>query len=220
MYFWSRGPVVNINQTELEREIGVSVSSIVDWQNFLRDIAGEFCNQNDRMIGGEGVEVEMDETCVSRRKYNRGRIVKHKQWLVGGVQRNSLGKKCFVEMVADRKRPTLERIIRRRVKPGSIILTDQWKPYFSIEKMGRRYTHKSVNHSKEYVRKDNKKIHTQNIECLWQKLKRRHKTEFGTAETTFESYMNEFVWKQKFGGDDCFFHLISQITNNQKYLCE
>ncbi|CAK5007649.1 unnamed protein product [Meloidogyne enterolobii] len=55
---------------------------------------------------------------------------------------------------------------------------------------------------------------------LWQKLKRRHKTEFGTVETTFESYMNEFVWKQKFGGDDCFFHLISQITNNQKYLCE
>ena len=99
-------------------------------------------------------------------------------------------------------------------------MTDQWKPYFSIEKMGRRYTHKSVNHSKEYVRRDNKKIHTQNIECLWQKLKRRHKTEFGTAETTFESYMNEFVWKQKFGGDDCFFHLISQITNNQKYLCE
>ena len=118
MYFWSRRPVIHINQTELEREIGVSVRSLIDWQNFLRDIAGEFCNQNDRMIGGEGVEVEMDETCVSRRKYNKGRMVKHKQWLVGGVQRNSLGKKCFVEMVADRKRPTLERIIRRRVKPG------------------------------------------------------------------------------------------------------
>uniref|UniRef100_A0A1I8BZI8 FLYWCH-type domain-containing protein n=1 Tax=Meloidogyne hapla TaxID=6305 RepID=A0A1I8BZI8_MELHA len=42
----------------------------------------------------------------------------------------------------------------------------------------------------------------QNIESLWQKLKRRHKTEFGTAETTFESYMDEFVWKQQFGGDD------------------
>jgi len=56
MYFWSRRPVIHINQTELERETGVSVPSLIDWQNFLRDIAGEFCNQNDRMIGGEGVE--------------------------------------------------------------------------------------------------------------------------------------------------------------------
>ena len=70
---------------------------------------------------------------------------------------------------------------------GSIILTDQWKPYLSIENMGRRYAHKTVNHSKEFVRKEDKNVHTQNIECLWQKLKRRHKTEFGTAET-FELY--------------------------------
>ena len=86
--------------------------------------------------------------------------------------------------------------------------------------MGRRYIHKTVNHSKEFVKKEDKKIHTQNIESLWQKLKRRHKTEFGTADTTFESYMNEFVWKQQFGGDDCLFHLISQIVTNEKYLCE
>ncbi|KAL7071056.1 hypothetical protein ACQ4LE_009709 [Meloidogyne hapla] len=36
----------------------------------------------------------------------------------------------------------------------------------------------------------------------------------------FESYMDEFVWKQQFGGDDCFYYLISQIVNNKKYLCE
>ena len=38
--------------------------------------------------------------------------------------------------------------------------------------MGRRYAHKTVNHSKEFVRKD-KNVHAQNIKCLWQKLKRR-----------------------------------------------
>ena len=69
------------------------------------------------MIGGEGVEIEADETCVSKRKYNRGRMVRHQQWLVGGVERNNEGRRCFVEMVPNRKRSTLERIIRRRVLP-------------------------------------------------------------------------------------------------------
>ena len=36
----------------------MSVQSLIDWHNFLREIAGEFCNQNNRMIGGEGVEIE------------------------------------------------------------------------------------------------------------------------------------------------------------------
>ena len=53
-----------------------------------------------------------------KRKYNRGRMVRHQQWLVGGVGRNSEGRRCFVEMVPNRKRPTLERIIRHRVLPG------------------------------------------------------------------------------------------------------
>ena len=39
--------------------------------------------------------------------------------------------------------------------------------------MGRRYAHKTVDHSKEFVRKEDKNVHAQNIECLWQKLKRR-----------------------------------------------
>lgn len=93
----------------------MSVQSLIDWHNFLREIAGEFCNQNNRMIGGEGVEIEADETCVSKRKYNRGRMVRHQQWLVGGVERNNEGRRCFVEMVPNRKRSTLERIIRRSV---------------------------------------------------------------------------------------------------------
>ena len=51
------------------------------------------------MIGGNDIEIEMDETCVSRRKYNRGRMVRHQQWLVGGVERKSERRRCFVEIV-------------------------------------------------------------------------------------------------------------------------
>ena len=48
---------MHINKIELEREIGVSTKSIIDWHNFLRDVAVEFCNQNNRMIGGNGIEI-------------------------------------------------------------------------------------------------------------------------------------------------------------------
>jgi len=37
MSLWSRRPMIHIDRKELEREIGVSVHSLIDQKNFLRD---------------------------------------------------------------------------------------------------------------------------------------------------------------------------------------
>lgn len=55
--------------------------------------------------------------------------------------------------------------------------------------------------------------HTQNVESLWQKFKRRHKHEFGTARTLFKGYVADFCWRQRFKGPDIFYHLWSQISS-------
>ena len=63
-------------------------------------------------------------------------------WVFGGIEQES--KKCFLKIVEDRSAATLIPIIKRYVKPGSVILSDCWKAYSSLKE---GYTHLTVNHS-------------------------------------------------------------------------
>ena len=98
-------------------------------------------------------------------------------------------------------------------------MTDEWRSYSSIEEWGD-YRHFKINHSENFVQPKNKEVHTQNIESLWQKLKRRHKEEFGTSEIFLETYIADFSWRQEFGGDDCLYNFWRQISNDPRYICE
>ena len=53
--------------------------------------------------------------------------------------------------VHNRKESTLIPIIKKWIKPGSIIHSDYWKAYSKLSKVV--YTHVTVNHSKEFVNK-------------------------------------------------------------------
>jgi hypothetical protein len=57
----------------------------------------------------------------SKRKSKVGRMG-NRQWIFGGIERES--KKCFLEPVANRSSKTLMEIIRRRIRPGSRIISD------------------------------------------------------------------------------------------------
>ena len=62
------------------------------------------------MIGGPGVEVEIDESKFGRRKYNRGQG----HWVFGGIERVS-GKAFLVE-VAQRDAATLIPLIQQYIR--------------------------------------------------------------------------------------------------------
>ena len=81
----------------------------------------------------------------------------------GGIERTP-EKKVFVVKVANRIQETLLGAIRRFVLPGSIIFSDLWRGYISIEReLGMR--HRTVNHSVEFVAEDG--THTNTIEATW-----------------------------------------------------
>lgn len=86
-----------------------------------------------------------------------------------------------------------------------------------IQTQNQAYSHFTVNHSENFVDPETG-AHTQTIEGTWSHFKARHKKERGTSRDLFVSYLNQFVWRKKFGGPDALFHLWTQIA--ELYVCE
>lgn len=69
-------------------ELECSSRTVVDWCNFCREVCSTWAERQDFHIGGVGKTVEIDESKIGKRKYNRGRRVEG-QWVFGGVERES-----------------------------------------------------------------------------------------------------------------------------------
>jgi hypothetical protein len=79
----------------------------------------------------------------------------------------------FFEIVEDRSRNTLIEIIRRKIAPGTLILTDMWRGYLGLETIciDLGFRHQTVNHSENFVDVETG-AHTQTIEGMWSVIKR------------------------------------------------
>jgi hypothetical protein len=79
------------------------------------------------VIGGEGMVVEIDGTKMGKRNNNRGHSVDG-IWVVSGFER-AAERKIFLVRVQERSSPTLKATIQKYVKTRSIIYADCWKGY-------------------------------------------------------------------------------------------
>ncbi|WKX95085.1 hypothetical protein Q1695_011943 [Nippostrongylus brasiliensis] len=146
-------------------------------------------------IGGPGVTVQIDETLLTRRKYNRGRVVRSHQWLFGGIEVGS--GRAFLKLVRRRDAQTLERIICRHILPGTTIASDSWRAYNNLTRLLMLYSHLIVNHRINFVNPTTG-AHTQNIESCWQKLKMMSKIRYGINNKRYVDYLYEFLWRREF----------------------
>ncbi|KAG0435249.1 hypothetical protein DMUE_4813 [Dictyocoela muelleri] len=97
-------------------------------------------------IGGIGSIVEIDESLIASAKYAEGRFP-DQTWVFGIIERDS--GKCYIRVVEDRKRSTLEKNIKENVHESTIVCTDQAKMYRSLDEIG--YIHFDVCHKKNLV---------------------------------------------------------------------
>jgi hypothetical protein len=95
-------------------------------------------------------------------------------------------------------------------------MSDLWAAYGGIARLPEGYLHLTVNHSVNFVDPASGAC-TNAIESTWQKLKLQNKVRFGTHRTLFETYLDEFMWRRVFGGEDSFYHFWSQVA--AKYVC-
>ena len=57
-------------------------------------------------------------------------------------------------------------------------------------------------------------VHTQNVENMWARLKRKFKRGYGTSNALFPTYLQEFMFRQQFARDGVFggfFHAVATI---------
>lgn len=81
-----------------------------------------------RKLGGPNCIVEIDESKVGKRKYNKGRLVDG-HWLLSMVERGT--GRFRVDLCSNNKRDTetLKEIILRNVEEDTEIHTDCWRAY-------------------------------------------------------------------------------------------
>ena len=102
-----------LNRHNTTLVLQISHPTAVDWYNFLRDVCAEYFKLHPMVIGGQGIEVEIDESKFGRRKYNRGRW-QEGHWVFVGVER--ITGKAFMVEVAQRDAATLIPIIQQYIR--------------------------------------------------------------------------------------------------------
>lgn len=196
-------------QSDAAEWVGVCYETVCTWFDSFREICCWYLVRNPQQKGGIGVKVEVDESVISKRKYNRGRS----NW-------ESTGKcpeqnQCFVELVANRRAPTLNAILERNVAPGSIICTDIWRGYSQVAAIpvDPPFEHRTVNHSENFVDPDDGTC-TNHVERGWGQIKTKFKRMNGCHDSKLTSRLNEAIWRQHFAPSkmDAFRRLITQIA--------
>ena len=88
--------------------------------------------------------------------------------------------------------PTTLKVIKKFVKPGSIIWTDSFTSYNCLSDNG--FIHESVNHRENYVDPVTG-AHTQGVERAWLDSKAWYRASRGNR-TLLQSHLDESAWRQ------------------------
>jgi hypothetical protein len=178
-------------QRQVINATGCSKQTITTFFAHFRSLVATTLDDEDTIIGGLNIEVEVDETKLGKRKYNRGHRVDG-VWILVGVEKSDT-RRVFMKKIQDRSAATLEEIILQHVAPGSIVITDLWKGYSQIER-NLGFIHRTVNHSKHF--KDPiSGVNTNTVEGTNSGLKMHIRPRNRTQGV--DSYLTEIIWRRK-----------------------
>ena len=103
-----------------------------------------------------------------------------------------------LEIVARRDATTLLPIIQAHVASGTIVHSDEWRAYRRIPSLAQVAAHATVNHSVSFVDPVTG-THTQHVESYWNTANLKLKRMKGCHTHQIPSYLDEFMWRERFG---------------------
>jgi transposase-like protein len=187
-YYWLCG----CSYSSIINMTGHSPNTVTNYMNFFRELVVSTLEDDDNIIGGPGIIVEIDESKFGKRKFHRGRITNNGVWIFGGIERTN-EKKSFLKVVHDRTAETLHEIILRHIAPDSIVYTDLWRGYTGISELG--VIHGTVNHSQNFV-DPNTGVHTNTIEGYWNGLKLQIPSR-NRSKKSITNCLLECIWRKR-----------------------
>ena len=203
-----------ISSYQLARDLKISQKSSWFMLSRLR-----YASEHQSFIMEMEGTVQVDETFVGGKNKNRhadkkvensqGRSFKDKTPVFGALQPNEYEEKvneqtgeakqfitvhskvrCLV--VADTKKDTIQPVLKSMVKPGSIVVSDEWRAYHGLN---ATYDHHIVDHAKkQYV---NEAGHTTNgMENFWSHFKRSIiGVYYRASRKHLQGYVNEMSFR-------------------------
>ena len=103
----------------------------------------------------------------------------------------------FFEIVQDRRESTLLEVIKRKIRPGTTIMSDMHRSYMHLSE--HNYAHFTVNHSENFV-DPRTGSHTQTIESVWGALKHFLRSVGKHLGPHIEEYIAEFLYRRAHAG--------------------
>ena len=105
------------------------------------------------------------------------------------------GGEVVIEMLANVQQVTIKPIIQATVAPGTMVYTDEYSIYNSLEEWG--YAHKTVCHSKgEYARDEDGdefcEVHANTMEGFWSLLRSWLRPHRGISQEKLPLYLGFF----------------------------
>jgi transposase-like protein len=193
---WMIGNCKNgVSSYEIGRAIGVTQKSA--WF-MLQRIRLAMQRRSLMKLGGNGGEVEVDETFIggkarnmhvgsARRRKLDPRGIGGKTEVLGLLDRKG---EVRVTVIPNRKRDVLHGEIEKHVEPGSAVYTDDFMSYVGLP---RHFAHSVVDHAERYV---HGKVHTNGLENFWSLLKRGLKGTYISVEPFhLFRYLDEQVFR-------------------------
>lgn len=104
------------------------------------------------------------------------------------------GGRVFTEIVPDVKAKTLQRAIRGKVSPQSVVVTDGWRGYDGLVDVGFDKHLRINKHRKPGSRFTDGPVHINGIESFWSYTKRRL-ARFNGVKANFELHLKECEWR-------------------------
>ena len=147
----------DIDATKTAILLELNRNTINRWYNIFRQEIYDYQVNQKRLLYGE---IELDENYFGGiHKGKRGRGAGGKTAVFGLLKRNG---RVYTVVVKDTKQTTLMPIITSKIKPDSIVYTDSYRSYNTLDVSD--FKHFRINHSKEFADKSNKLNHINGIE--------------------------------------------------------
>jgi transposase-like protein len=161
-----------VSSWEIHRGLGVTQKTAWFMLSRLR-LAMQ--NGSTVKLGGDGGEVEVDETYIGGKARNMHLSKRKRLGIVSGTTAAKVAVQGLLErrgevrvrVVGNAGHEALRQGVREHVEPGTNVYTDEARAYRPLPEEG--FAHQFVNHAQRYV---DGKIHANGLENFWSLLKR------------------------------------------------